>query len=175
MPRALTAPPTDRTMWRRLLRCVHPDTGGDHELFVWADALREYVAGDAVEPPPPRAQREPPKHHSTGERVDFTAAFDKAPTFADLTAQAVAMAGEMGQPYARLLRLLADCQEAPASDAVLHRQQAQGATFKQLAYIGHLAGMSTSERMEWYRIAADVPLAQRHAGHVIARLQAGVF
>ena len=35
MSRTLTAAPTDRSMWRRLLHVVHPDKGGDAELFVW--------------------------------------------------------------------------------------------------------------------------------------------
>ena len=29
MSRTLTPAPTDRSMWRRLLRVVHPDGGGD--------------------------------------------------------------------------------------------------------------------------------------------------
>ena len=50
-PRTVTAPPTDRAMWRRLLRVGHPDVGGDGDLFVWCRNLQEYVAGDSVEPP----------------------------------------------------------------------------------------------------------------------------
>jgi hypothetical protein len=37
-------PPTDRAMWRRLLARLHPDAGGDDELFVWAKSLEELVA-----------------------------------------------------------------------------------------------------------------------------------
>jgi hypothetical protein len=49
--RTLTSPPTDRAMWRRLLALAHPDRAGDHELFIWCSELREYVAGDAIDPP----------------------------------------------------------------------------------------------------------------------------
>jgi hypothetical protein len=49
-PKTLTAPLTDRSMWRRLLRVVRPDSGaGDHDLFIWTGALYEHVAGDHIE------------------------------------------------------------------------------------------------------------------------------
>ena len=32
-------------MWRMLLAKVHPDAGGDHELFLFACALKEGVCG----------------------------------------------------------------------------------------------------------------------------------
>ena len=35
----------DRHMWRMLLAKVHPDAGGDHELFLFACALKEGVCG----------------------------------------------------------------------------------------------------------------------------------
>jgi hypothetical protein len=35
----------DRHMWRLLLARVHPDAGGDHELFLFAHALKE-ACGD---------------------------------------------------------------------------------------------------------------------------------
>lgn len=31
----------DRRMWRLLLAQLHPDAGGDHELFLFASALKE--------------------------------------------------------------------------------------------------------------------------------------
>jgi len=43
MARTPTHPPTDRSMWRRLLARAHPDTGGTHELFIWAGTVREVV------------------------------------------------------------------------------------------------------------------------------------
>lgn len=35
-----TPPVTDKKMWARLLRTVHPDYGGDDELFIWVNQLR---------------------------------------------------------------------------------------------------------------------------------------
>ena len=40
------APFEDRHMWRLLLARLHPDTGGDHELFLFAHALREGLSGN---------------------------------------------------------------------------------------------------------------------------------
>jgi hypothetical protein len=38
-----------------------------------------------------------------------------------------------------------------------------------LAYIGHRADMDPVTRREWYAIAEELGLTQRHAGHIIAR------
>src|SRR3954469_2860398 len=35
----------DRRMWRMLLAKLHPDAGGDHELFLFACALKEGICG----------------------------------------------------------------------------------------------------------------------------------
>ena len=35
------APPEDRRMWRLLLARLHPDAGGDHDLFAFACAVRD--------------------------------------------------------------------------------------------------------------------------------------
>jgi hypothetical protein len=32
-------------------------------------------------------------------------------------------------------------------------------------------GMSGSERARWYSVARAVPLSQRHAGHILGKLQ----
>lgn len=40
MSRTDTPPVTDKKMWARLLRTVHPDHGGDDELFIWVNQLR---------------------------------------------------------------------------------------------------------------------------------------
>src|SRR5215203_3304413 len=153
MPRTLTAPPTDRRYWRRLLRVVHPDAGGDGDLFVWTRALQEYVAGDAIEPPPRDTRRQPPQHPQTGERIPYEAAFDKAGSFHDLTMTALQMADTVPEVYARLLRLLGDCVEAGPEDVAGYRSQHAGATYKQLAYAAHLAGLDAAERREWYAVA----------------------
>jgi hypothetical protein len=44
----------DNSYWRRLLATCHPDrTGGDHDLFLFLQGLREYVeeCGEGPEPP----------------------------------------------------------------------------------------------------------------------------
>jgi hypothetical protein len=38
------APFEDSRMWRLLLARLHPDAGGDHELFVFACAMRDEVS-----------------------------------------------------------------------------------------------------------------------------------
>ena len=35
----------DRHMWRLLLAKLHPDAGGDHELFLFASAVKEGICG----------------------------------------------------------------------------------------------------------------------------------
>src|SRR5215204_1345975 len=161
-------------MWRRLIRLVHPDVGGDHDLFIWVRNLQEHVAGDGVEPLPREARREPPRHHTTGDRVDYTAAFDRADSFDVLTRQALALAelaGARKDPSARVLLLLVDCYDVGERGGVVYRQQHQGASYKSLAAIGHRTGMSKAERVQWYRIAEGIPLSQRHAGHILSRLK----
>ena len=60
MPRAHTAAPTDKTMWRCLLRRCHPDAGRDHDLFIWSKMLFEHVSGVGLEEAPREAKRKPP-------------------------------------------------------------------------------------------------------------------
>jgi hypothetical protein len=174
--RTLTAPVTDRSMWRKLLRVVHPDSSaaGDHDLFIWTGALYEHVAGDYLEEPiATRARRDPPKHpeSSAGERIDFSEAPNRAQSFDALTRAAVMYADEQPEPYASVLRLLSDCRKALPRDVAHYRAQHVGASYKQLALIAHLVKMSTPERRSWYRISESIPLSQRHAGHIISRLQ----
>ncbi len=162
-------------MWRRLLARVHPDTGVDADLFVWCRHLQEYVLGDAASDAidPPIHQR--PRRTTTTDtpRVPFEAAFEVASSFDDLTRQAVEMAerGAVPEPYARVLRLLVDCYDVGETGGVVYRQQHQGATYKQLAAIGHRAGMDKPERTQWYALCESIPLSQRHAGHILGRLQ----
>ena len=35
----------DNRMWRLLLARLHPDAGGDHDLFAFASAIRDEVSG----------------------------------------------------------------------------------------------------------------------------------
>jgi hypothetical protein len=37
--------PNDQRMWRLLLARLHPDAGGDHELFVFASTVKDEVCG----------------------------------------------------------------------------------------------------------------------------------
>ncbi len=77
------------------------------------------------------------------------------------------IAEEVGGAYAAALRLLHDC--SPIEGLV--REQERGATYRQLAAIGHLLSMTGPQRGRWYRLAESVPLAQRHAGHVLSKLK----
>lgn len=38
------APSEDRQMWRLLLARLHPDAGGDHDLFAFVCAIREELS-----------------------------------------------------------------------------------------------------------------------------------
>src|SRR5215216_2140346 len=174
MSRTLTPAPTDRSMWRRRLRVVHPDGGGDEDMFVWVRNLQEYVTGDAIEEDPRHLRGEPPRHPRsfTAERIDYTQAFEKGRDFDDLTRRAVALADEVDSwVYARLLRMLDDCRAVDEMGPPLHRMQREGATYKSRAAIAHRVGMTKEKRVGWYRVAESVPLSQRHAGHIFKRLQ----
>jgi hypothetical protein len=166
-PRTATPPLQDRSMWRKLLRTVHPDTYGAVGLFVWCPALYEHVAGDAIEPP----RREPPRQSPRTENADRIPFSHRFASFTELTEHAVAMAQEVPQPFARLLAKLADCLEVGPEDPTLYRAQRVGATYKQMALIAHMSGMSKAERVRWYRVGEGVSLAQAHAGLLLKRLQ----
>jgi hypothetical protein len=173
-PRTLTPAPTDRSMWRRLLRLAHPDGAGSHDLFIWTRSIYEHVAGDYIEDARRSYQRrEPPRHHERAKtsenRLDFTHAYSHAESFDDLTAQALERAQKLSEPFRSLILLLHDCRES--EEINLSRQQQQGATYKTLAAIGHTVRMSQPQRSEWYRIAEQMPLSQRHAGHIFSRLR----
>jgi hypothetical protein len=168
-PRTLTPAPTDRGMWRRLLRVVHPDAEGDDGLFVWCRHLQEHVVGDTPDPPIYERPRRTTSEATDSPRVPF----DRAGSFDALTRQAVALADEASLPevHARLLRLLADCRDVGETGGVVYRHQHQGASYKLLAAIGHRAGMTKTERTGWYRVCESIPLSQRHAGHILCKLQ----
>ena len=38
----------DRRTWRRLLARLHPDAGGDHDLFLFACALKDEICPDRL-------------------------------------------------------------------------------------------------------------------------------
>lgn len=173
MARTLTAPPTDRSYWKRLLARVHPDQGGSDDLFVWARSLQEHVSGNGVEPLPREVRRDPPSHHTAGERVDYTEAFDRAGSFDGLTRVAVMYADELEEPHASLLRMLRNCYGVGPDDIGPYRQQNQGATYRTLAAIAHHVRMSKPERIRWYSVCRAIPLSQRHASWLIKKLKGG--
>ncbi len=178
-PHTPTQPPNDARMWKRLVSRAHPDAGGDHDLFIWASASRKVVCGGELGSEIPRRDAPPKPESAAGrssddsDRIGFEFAFRKAESFSELTRQAVELAnsGDIPKTYAMLLLLLTDCQEASRADAMLFRQQRQGATYKQLAAIAHSAGMTKAERVGWYRVAERVPLSVRHAGHILGRIK----
>jgi hypothetical protein len=173
-PLTLTAPPTDRSMWRKLLRLAHPETGGDGELFIWVRALYEHVAGSGIDDAHGAAyeRRQPPPHHrADGARVGFGPNFAGADSFEALTSRALAYAERLGEPFAGLLWLLRDCRPAPPYDTALVRQERQGATYRSLARAAHAVGMSKQQRVPWYGVAEKIPLSQRHVGHIISELE----
>ena len=172
MTRTPTLPLDDRGMWRRLVRRTHPDVGGDHELFIWTVATRDAFCSGEFGGKVPRSERREGRSRrretSTSSAADRVP-FDQLADFELLTDRAVAMAAAVAEPYAYLLRQVADCY--PAESGSLYDQQCKGATYKTLAAIGYQVGMSKAERVQWYRIAEDVPLSQRHAGHILSRLK----
>jgi hypothetical protein len=50
-------------------------------------------------------------------------------------------------------------------------QQMRGASYKQLAYAGYLAGLGPDERGKWYEVAESIPLSEWHISHIITRLK----
>ncbi len=158
MTRTPTLPADDPKMWRQLIARTHPDAGGSHELFIWTGAVRELVCSRVAESP----TRNRPKPASDPDRVPWSGAYD----FEEVTRTALRYAS-LGEPYAPLLSLLADCQPLERLSA----QQNRGASYKQLAAVGHAWGMTKRERVVWYRVAEDLALTDRHASHLLGRLR----
>lgn len=158
-------------MWRRLLAACHPDSvAGDHELFVWADALREHVAGYPGADAPKYVDHQG-KPRDDQARVPFAVNVNHD----ELTRRALDLAASGGTfvppVYAFLLELLSDCHAFPGRDPRLLREEAGGAGYMRLAAIGHACGFGKASRARWYRIAESVPLPHRHAGHILGRLK----
>jgi hypothetical protein len=108
----------------------------------------------------PSRRREP----STDDRPRVP--FDPGCDFAALTGRALERAAA-GDEYGQVLALLQDCW--PLED--LAHEQTRGASYKRLAAIAHAWGMTKAERIGWYRVAEDLPLSDRHAGYILARLK----
>ena len=58
------APFKDSRMWRLLLARLHPDAGGDHELFLFARALKEGTHGHGCLVSPPALHDDKRTRHS---------------------------------------------------------------------------------------------------------------
>ena len=167
-PRAVAPPIDDRRYWRRLIARAHPDSGGDHELFLFAQGVRDVICGGERGSEIPR--REPPRRRagSTSSEPDRVP-FDEDADLEVLSDRAVAMAEAVAEPHAYLLRQVADCYAV--SEGPLFEQGRRGASYRSLAAIGHRVGMTKLERVQWYRIAETVSLSQRHAGHILSKLK----
>jgi hypothetical protein len=136
---------------------VHPDGGGGHELFIWASDLRDLVC---VAGYPGRAREDRATEEETA-RVPFK---DVCLDHDQLVGRALFLAHQyQGTPYGGLLSLLAGCRPVPH----LEHEQLRGASYKRLAAIAHLVGLSKAERSGWYRVAESVPLSDMHARHIL--------
>lgn len=129
-PRTPTLPADDPKMWRRIIARAHPDAGGDHELFIWTGAVRDLVCARMAEAPARFRPSEAPTTSSPSDpdRIPWSGAYD----FQEVTRTALLYAA-LDKPYAPLLSLLADCR--PLDNMV--RQQSRGASYRQLAAVGH--------------------------------------
>lgn len=144
-------------------------------MFLFGQALREAVAEPQGTSPCSRCPREsresrgaPPRSREDDIiREEGRIPFPVNSDFEVLTRRASMIAEEVEDIYAGPLRLLYDCRPIEW----LAREQERGASFKQLASIGHSAGMSGPQRGRWYKIAGSVPMSQRHAGHIISKLK----
>jgi hypothetical protein len=160
-------PPTDKNLWRRLKARAHPDGGGDHELFIWVGSVEEAVCGCQAQPheSSPREPRRQP-FQSTRE-APARIPYPPDTNFRQVTKRALQQAASRSDGYGQLLSLLEDCWPL----AHMWREEERGASYKRLAAIGHMVGMTKPQRVEWYRIAESIPLSDRHAGHILKRLR----
>ena len=166
-PRTPTLPPTEPTMWRKLLARTHPDAGGDHELFIWTGAVKDAVCGGGLRvesKPPPRASelRPPSPPPDDKPRISYPPGTD----FEEGMRVALRMV-DNDKLYGDVLSLLVDCYPLEH----LAYEQDRGASYKRLAAIAHTWGMSKEERVGWYRVAEEIPLFDRHAGHLLSKLK----
>jgi hypothetical protein len=57
--------PNDHRMWRLLLARLHPDAGGDHELFVFASTVKDSVCGK-------QSLEDKPVNHARPSRTSYS-------------------------------------------------------------------------------------------------------
>ena len=156
MTRTPTLPPDDPKMWRRLLSRTHPDVGGDHELFIWTGAIKAIICDGDLRAGPRPADNPSRRREASTDDVS------------ELTRRALVVAEEVGGVHGALLEMLEGCEPPPMQTGAWAQR---GASYKKLAAVGHMVGLSKSERVKWYRVAEHVPLSDRHVGHILARLK----
>jgi hypothetical protein len=45
-------------------------------------------------------------------------------------------------------------------------QSSEGATYKSLAHVAHLYGLTKEQRSKWYDVAKSIPLSQAHVSYI---------
>lgn len=89
-------------------------------------------------------------------------------SFGDLTDRILEAAQAVGEPYAEVLGLLADCGEA--FDGRPFWAQTRGAPYDLLDDLARRSGMTGPQRARWRTICRELGLSERHARHIIGRL-----
>ncbi len=138
-------------------------------MFIWTGAIKAIICDGELQAGPrpadnPSRRREP----STDDkpRVPYPPGTD----FEECTRTALRI-GACGMPFGPVLSLLADCKPLEDRAHEQERGASYRASYKRLAAIGHAWGMSKAERVRLYRVAEDIPLSDRHAGHILSRLK----
>lgn len=179
----------DSRMWRRLLARAHPDSGGDHELFVWVQYLREhienehndpfadllaYFSSERHAPKAPRQQasrrqrKKKPEKPWSERRSKERVPLETDLSFDELTALALEVAHGFNEPYDYIFSLLAGCKApSPDDDPETVEEAGMGAGYAVLADIGRTLGLDKRGRHAIYRYGEVVPLTQRHALYLL--------
>jgi hypothetical protein len=110
-PRTQTRPLDDPQLWRRLVARAHPDAGGDHELFIFAGAVKAVVCRDPGELPRPEGRRSPSPPQDDVARVPYPTggSAGTALDFEEITRRALSVEG----PYSPVLARLTSCYPLP--------------------------------------------------------------
>ncbi len=153
-------PLTSKRMWRLLLARAHPDAGGSEELFIFTQALREKVCGNAflqelsrlsqvwegfvaAHRSRPRTEPRPKKKPKQSKRQTNRIPFDTTLLFNELTGRAMEIADTLEEPYGELVALLLEgCKLSGFGCDPLFIKEAKtvGAYYARLADVGHALG-----------------------------------
>jgi hypothetical protein len=161
-PRTPALPPTEPAMWRKLLARTHPDAGGEHELFVWATALKDHVFSNGSGPGQSGFREE----RQQSSRPDPAACVPYDPRLGEIHDEVIARAIELAEEDApalclALIYLLRDCGHPTTEHQA--DQERRGASYS----------MSKRDRVAWYRFAESIPMSMRMAGHIMGRMNGG--